>query len=69
MTVTISTNNANRVYRFRNYFTNKDVNCMICNDESAVSLFDLSANEAEFLLNAFTKHFHLRPAAQLAHAS
>ncbi len=69
MTVTISINNANRVYRFRNYFANKGLNCMICNDESEVSLFDLSANEAEFLLNAFTKHFHLRPAAQLALAS
>ena len=69
MTVSISTNDPDSVYRFRNYFVNKDVSCMICNDESEVSLFDLNAREAEFLLNAFTKHFHLRRVAQLAHAS
>lgn len=69
MTISISINNPDRVYRFRNYFANKDVNCMICNNESEVSLFDLSDSEAEFLLNSFTKHFHLRRVAQLAHAS
>ncbi len=69
MTVSISIKNPDRVYRFRNYFANKGVNCMICNDESEVTLFDLSASEAEFLLNAFTKHFHLSRVAQLAHAS
>lgn len=69
MTVSISIKNPDRVYRFRNYFANKGVNCMICNDESEVTLFDLSASEAEFLLNVFTKHFHLSRVAQLAHAS
>ena len=42
---------------------------MLCNDETEVSLFELNRTEAELLLAAFTKHFHLKPASTLAMAS
>lgn len=69
MTISIKNCNPNHVNRFRNYFYNKGVQCMLCNDETEVSLFDLNRTEAELLLAAFTKHFHLKPASTLAMAS
>lgn len=69
MTISIKNSNPNLVNRFRNYFYNKGVQCMLCNDETEVSLFDLNRTEAELLLAAFTKHFHLKPASTLAMAS
>ena len=69
MTISIKNSNPNLVNRFRNYFYNKGVQCMPCNDETEVSLFDLNRTEAELLLAAFTKHFHLKPASTLAMAS
>ena len=69
MTITIKNSNPCLVHRFRNYFYNKGVQCMLCNDDTEVSLFDLKRDEAELLLGAFTKHFHLKPASTLAIAS
>jgi hypothetical protein len=42
---------------------------MLCNDETEVSLFELDRDEAELLMAAFTKHFHLKSATTLAMAS
>ena len=69
MTITIKNSNPYLVNRIRNYFYNKSVQCMLCNDETEVSLFGLNRAEAELLLAAFTKHFHLKPASTLAMAS
>ena len=69
MTISISIRNPNLVNRYRNYFYNKGVQCMLCNEETEVTLFDLNRAEAELLLAAFTKHFHLKPASALAMAS
>ena len=69
MTITINCNNQYRANRVHNYFYNKGVQCMLCNDDTEVSLFDLTRDEAELLLTAFTKHFHLKSATTLAMAS
>ena len=69
MTITISSNNPYRAYRVRNYFYNKGVNAMLCNNETEVTLFGLERTEADFLLAAFAKHFHLKPTAAAAIAS
>ena len=69
MTITIKNSNPCLVNRIRNYFYNKGVQCMLCNEDTEVSLFDLNRAEAELLLAAFTKHFHLKPASTLAMAS
>ena len=69
MTISIKNSNPNLVNRFRNYFYNKGVQCMLCNDETEVTLFELNRTEAELLLAAFTKHFHLKQATTLAMAS
>ena len=69
MTITINCNNQYRANRVHNYFYNKGVQCMLCNDDTAVSLFNLDRDQAELLLAAFTKRFHLKPAAALAMAS
>lgn len=69
MSITIKNSNPYLVYRIRNYFYNKGVQTMLCNDETEVSLFELDRAEAELLLAAFTKHFHLKPASTLAMAS
>lgn len=69
MTISIKNSNPCLVNRIRNYFYNKSVQCMLCNDETEVTLFNLNHAEAELLLAAFTKHFHLKPATSLAMAS
>lgn len=69
MTITIRNSNPYLVNRIHNYFYNKSVQCMLCNDETEVTLFNLNSAEAELLLAAFTKHFHLKPATSLAMAS
>lgn len=69
MTITIKNSNPCLVNRIRNYFYNKGVHTTLCNDETEVTLFDLNHTEAELLLAAFTKHFHLKSAATLAMAS
>ena len=69
MTITIRNSNPYLVNRIHNYFYNKSVQCMLCNDETEVTLFNLNSAEAELLLAAFTKHFHLKSASSLAMAS
>ena len=69
MSITIKNSNPYLVNRIHNYFYNKGVQCMLCNDETEVSLFELDRDEAELLMAAFTKHFHLKSATTLAMAS
>ena len=69
MTISINCNNPYRANRVHNYFYNKGVQVMLCNDETSVSLFNLDRDQVELLLAAFTKHFHLKPATTLAMAS
>lgn len=69
MTITIKNSNPRMVNRIHNYFYNKSVQCMLCNDETELTLFNLNSAETELLLAAFTKHFHLKPASTLAMAS
>ena len=69
MSITINNSNPYLVNRIHNYFYNKSVQCMLCNDETEVTLFNLNRAEAELLFAAFTKHFHLKPASTLAIAS
>ena len=69
MTITINCNNPYRANRVHNYFYNKGVQVMLCNDETSVSLFNLDRDRAELLLAAFTKYFHLVPATAHALAS
>ena len=69
MCITIKINNPYLMNRVQNYFYNKDVQTMLCNDEIELSLFNLSRDEADFLLAAFTKHFHLKPTMQRPHAA
>ena len=69
MTISIKNCNPYLVNRIHNYFYNKGVQCMLCNDETEVTLFNLNSAKAELLLAAFTKHFHLKPATSVAMAS
>jgi hypothetical protein len=64
MTITIKTNNPSLMNRAHNYFYNKNVQSMLCNNETELTLFNLERAETEILLRAFTKHFHLKSAMQ-----
>ena len=64
MTITIKINNLYLMNRAHNYFYNKKVQTMLCNNETELTLFNLDRTEAELLLIALTKHFHLKPAMQ-----
>jgi len=61
MTITIKINNPYLMNRAHNYFYNKNVQTMLYNNETELTLFNLDRTEAELLLIAFTKHFHLKP--------
>ena len=52
MTITINCNNPYRANRVHNYFYNKGVQVMLCNDDTSVSLFNLDRDRAELLLAA-----------------
>ena len=69
MCITIKINDSFLMNRAHNDFYNKNVQTMLCNDETELSLFNLNRDEADFLLAAFTKHFHLRPAMLRPHAA
>ncbi len=69
MTITIKINNPYLMNRAHNYFYNKNVQTMLCNNETELTLFNLERAEAELLLNAFTKHFHLKPTMQQGDAA
>ena len=64
MTITIKINNPFLMNRAHNYFFNKNVQTMLCNNETELALFNLERAETERLLKAFTKHFYLKPALQ-----
>ena len=64
MTITINTNNPSLMNRAHNYFYNKNVQTMLCNNETELALFNLDFTEAELLICAFTKHFHLKSTMQ-----
>ena len=60
MTITITSRDINHILRYQNYFYNKDLHTMRCNDDTEVSVFDLDNTQAEMLLHTFLKHFHLK---------
>ena len=62
MTISIRINNPYLMNRAHNYFYNKNVQTMLCNNETELTLFNLNRTESELLLKAFAKHFHLKPA-------
>ena len=64
MTISITINNSYLMNRAHNYFYNKNVQTMLCNNETELTLFNLDRTETELLLKAFTKHCHLKPALQ-----
>ena len=64
MTISIIINNPFLMNRAHNYFYNKNVQTMLCCNETELTLFNLDCTEAELLVKAFTKHFHLKPAMQ-----
>ena len=64
MTISITINNSYLMNRAHNYFYNKNVQTMLCNNETELTLFNLDCTETECLLSTFTKHFHLKPALQ-----
>lgn len=64
MTISIKINNPYLMNRAHNYFYNKNVQTMLCNNETELTLFNLSRTDAELLINTFTKHLHLKPAMQ-----
>ena len=64
MTITIKINDQFQINRFHNYFYNKNVQSMLCNNGTELTLFNLDRTDAELLLIAFIKHFHLKPAMQ-----
>ena len=64
MCITIKINNPYLMNRAHNYFCNKNVQTMLCNNQTELTLFNLDRTEAENLLIAFAKHFHLKPAMQ-----
>ncbi len=69
MTISITINNPYLMNRAHNYFYNKNVQTMLCNNETELTLFNLSRTDAELLINSFTKHFHLKPVMQHALAA
>ena len=48
MTISIKNSNPNLVNRFRNYFYNKGVQCMLCNDDTEVSLFSTAPKPSSY---------------------
>ena len=64
MTITIKINNPSLMNRAHNYFYNKNVQTMLCNNETEMNLFNLDRTESDLLLKAFAKHFHLKPTMQ-----
>lgn len=62
MTISIKINNPYLMNRAHNYFYNKNVQTMLCNNETELTLFNLDRTESEILLKAFAKHFHMKPA-------
>ena len=64
MTITIKINDQFQINHFHNYFYNKNVQTMLCNNETELTRFNLDRTEAELLLIAFIKYFHLKPAMQ-----
>ena len=64
MTITIKINNPYLMNRAHNYFCNKNVQTMLCNNQTELTLFNIDRTEAENLLIAFPKHCPLKPAMQ-----
>lgn len=64
MTISIKINNPYLMNRVHNYFYNKNVQTMLCDNETELALSNLDRTESELLLKAFAKHFHLKPALQ-----
>lgn len=69
MQITITCPNALFTQRARKYFSAKNVECMICNNETELSIFNIDRSQADYLIHAFVKRFHLkRPSIHTAAA-
>ena len=60
MQITIHCPNPQFTQIVRNYFADNNVQCMISNNETEVSLFDIDREQADYLLHAFIKQFKLK---------
>ena len=63
MTISIKMNNPYLINHIRNYFYNKHVQTMLCNNETELTLFNLDRSEADFLMTAFTNPAMQHPLA------
>ena len=66
MTTTISTSSKNHFSKIRKYLTNKRIffTPSLNNGVYALTIFELTNNEIDSLINKMTKHFHLSPKQQ-----
>ena len=66
MTTTISTSSKNQFSKIRKYLTNKRIffTPSLNNGVYALTIFELTNNEIDSLINKMTKHFHLSPKQQ-----
>ena len=66
MTTTISTSSKNQFTKIRKYLTNKRIffTPSLNNGVYALTIFELTNNEIDSLINKMTKHFHLSPKQQ-----
>ena len=63
---TISTSSQNLFSKYQKYLKNKKVHFTTshCNEVYALTIFDLSGNEATSFIKKMTKHLHLIPRQQ-----
>ena len=66
MTTTISTSSKNQFSKIRKYLTNKRIffTPSLNNGVYALTIFDLTSIETNYLITKMTKHFHLSPKQQ-----
>jgi len=66
MTTTISTSSKNQFTKIRKYLTNKRIffTPSLNNGVYALTIFDLTNIETNYLITKMTKHFHLSPKQQ-----
>lgn len=66
MTTTIKTTSNNYFTKIQKYLNNKKVffTPSLNNGDYALTIFDLSSSQINFLIQSMTKHFHLSPLSQ-----
>ena len=63
---TINISSINLFNKFLNYFNNKRLHFTINHtpNNHTITLYDLTSSQSQYLINNFTKHFHLTPRLQ-----